>query len=109
MPDQFQRHLCGVPCVQSFHCGEVEIGIGGDTLVLQGIVYHPSLVVLALILLVFLEEAFLLPSWIPCWDGCCSFRVRRAIEGSVGDASVLIGQKDESKVAVLTSTEVDLD
>ena len=56
-----------------------------------------------------LEEALILPGRRPLWYSCCSSRVGQANGGGVRYASILLGQKDVPEVAVLTSTEVDLD
>ena len=57
-----------------FQRQQVGVVEDGDELVLQVGVNHPALVVFTLILLVFLEEALLLPGWRPCRD---SFRSSR--------------------------------
>ena len=94
--------------VYAFQRGQVGVVKVGDKMVLQGGFYHPSLVVIAMLLLVLSEEALILPGRRSCWDGCRSSRVGRADEGGVRDVSVLLGQKDEPKVAILASAEVAL-
>ena len=80
-----------------------------DNLVLQGGADYPALAVSKPLLLVLSYEALLLPSQRPCWDGWCYSWVGRADEGAVGDGSILLRQKYDPEVAVMTSTEVTLD
>ena len=68
----------------------------------------PVVVLLATILLVLLEDALLLPGRRLCWDGCRSYQVRKDDKGVVGDASVLLGRKDDPEVPFLTSAKVAL-
>ena len=65
MLDELRRCLSGISYVKSFQRGQVGIFEGGDELVLQEGVENPALVVLASLLLVFSEEALLLPGWRP--------------------------------------------
>ena len=106
--DQFQRCLCGVPHVRIFQFGKVGVVEVGDEMVLQGRVNNPALAVLVTIILVLFEEALILPVWRPYWDGCRSSWVGQADEGGVGDTSILLDQKDEPVVAVLTCADVAL-
>ena len=93
--DELQHCLCVVPRVRIFQCGQVGFVEGVDELVLKVGVNHPELLVLATLLLVFSETAMILPRRCSFWYSCHSYRVRRADEGSVGDASILIGRKYE--------------
>ena len=60
------------------------------------------------LLLLLLEEAILLPCWLPYWYGCRSYQVERSDEGVVGYTSIFLRWKDDPKAAVLTSSEVAL-
>ena len=53
-----------------------------------------------------LEEVLIIPIRCPCWYGYHYSQVGRADEGGAGDATVLLGNKEDPKVAVLTSSEV---
>ena len=92
-----------------FQLGELGSIKEQDELVPQGGVDNYALVVHPSQILVFAEYALLLPVLSPCWDGCRSSWVRRADEGGTGDTSILIGQKDDTEVAVLDSFKVALD
>ena len=63
--EDIQRRLRGVPRVQNFQPRQVGVVKGRDKLVLQGGVEHPVIVVFASLLLVLLEEAFILPGRCP--------------------------------------------
>ena len=80
-----------------------------EHLFLESGVYGSVFVVQPSLLRVLAEDALLLCGRIPCWYLCRSTRVRWEDEGGTGDASVLLGKEDESKVAVLASVEVALD
>ena len=75
----------------------------------QGSVNHPALVVQAPLLLVLLEEVLLISRWCPFWYGWRYYRVGRVDEGSVVNTIIFLGWKDEPKIDVLASSNVDLD
>ena len=66
----------------------------------------PILVVQPSIFCVFAEDSLLLCWRRIYWDVCRSAWVRREDEGSSRYSSILFGQEDEAKVAILASAEV---
>ena len=80
----------------------------GDKLVFEGHVDHPAIVINSPLLLVFSEEALLLPGRRTCWDGCRFDQIRWVDEEVVRNLSVLLGWKYKPEVAILISSKVAL-
>ena len=103
-----QCGIWGLPCACVLECEQVSVIKDRDQMVFGGGIYHPALLVYAALLLVFLDEALLLPGQRPFWEGFCYSQVWRLEEGGIRNLIVLLGQKYKPEVPVLPSAKATL-
>ena len=106
--DKIEGCLRGVSCVRVFWRRKIYTLKDGDDLVLEGGINHPTLIIYAPLLLVFLEEEIILPGQRLYWDGLCSSQIGRDDKGGVDNTSVLIRWMDDPEVDVMPYAKVAL-
>ena len=72
---------------------------------LEGGVHCSALIVHAVLLFVLLEDAFFLHGWLLLWNSFRSYRIGRENKWGGRDVIILLGQKDKTKVTILSAVE----